>query len=223
MQQNNFMLKDLIFYDLPNAQSRRLIINPDFYFNIMKFENLTHDNYMLYDDLVLYEIGGKPMYSCTFICNNAYYPSLIGERYEKTIISNLIYDFYVEKIIAYDNPIYFLRDFKKIINNIYFNYNEKIKALDRLYNLDISAFQEVQKNFAVVANNDNTLPDNPLNELLPFINQQTVTNINESEYKGILNKIQLLRNNYTDEIIDSFRKLFIKIIPKTYYFFEKGE
>jgi len=114
--------------------------------------------------------------------------------------------------IGYYEVASFLRQFGLTYENFFNRFKMQRQIVDSLYDININDLITSQIFISNIANNPNDMPENPLDNALNFVSQQTSSKITSNKLESYFKSLQMISDNLLDEFLEQFRKHFISIL-----------
>lgn len=127
----------------------------------------------------------------------------------------LLYGKYGNSTIAADDETRFKYRLFSIIYQYGPTWVEQVKIQKNVRDMTLSDLQVGGKAVYNTALNPNIAPSTGALEELTYINQQNTTNYAKSEAEAYGIKMSLLNNDVTEDFLNRFRNLFLKIVQPT--------
>lgn len=145
------------------------------------------------------------------------------ENTDSLVIFNTLYNYFANSSTIYSTIDGFLRNFYKDIYNYADYYSDRNNFLKSIKNMDLSEVNRLYQSVSSVAENNNKLTDDPLHDIIKFISSQSVNYMDGNAFDSYLKKLKTLKTNYTDELINVFRKHFVYVYDDPYCFYHIWE
>ena len=84
--------------------------------------------------------------------------------------------------------------------------------MDKIYNLSEDDVVMIENGINNVANNDNSLVENPFKEIIKFITNQSTYQRNSNRFIALINYVNELKNKQIFDFLDNFKKHFLNVI-----------
>ena len=91
------------------------------------------------------------------------------------------------------------------------DYIRKLDLIKKIRNMPIDELAKEVKSISNIAHNDNSIVDNPLRQIIPYVSTQTSSISSSNELLAIHRAISLFRDNESNIFLDRFKKFFIII------------
>lgn len=155
--------------------------------------------------------------------SNMYIPDVVeATEIEQSKIFRLLYNNFCNCSVAYDTPSSFYRHFMNEYGNYCDDYIRKLDLIKKIRNMPIDELSKEVKSISNIAHNDNSIVDNPLRQIIPYISTQTSSISSSNELLAIHRAVSLFRDNESNIFLDRFKKFFIIIHgDKMAYYLDK--
>ena len=128
------------------------------------------------------------------------------------ILFNYIYNYYCNSNIRYETIDAFKRHFVMEYENESTRFKMQLSMMDKIYNLSEDDVIMIENGINNVANNDNSLVENPFKEIIKFITNQSTYQRNSNRFIALINYVNELKNKQIFDFLDNFKKHFLSVI-----------
>lgn len=135
----------------------------------------------------------------------------------------LIMNMYCNSTVKYDTPTAFYRHFTLTFCNYVDEFLAKYKLIQKLKGLTLEDLKVEMSNITNVANNNNRIVDDPLNEIINFITTQSSSVSKTNDILAINKSLTLYTDNLIFDFLNKFSYLFVDIFPTRCYYYNRGD
>lgn len=135
----------------------------------------------------------------------------IFDNYDK-ILYNYIYNYFCNSNIRYETIDAFKRHFLLEYENEKTRFVKQILMNEKIYNLSDDQIYLIEQGINNVANNDNSLVEDPFKTIIKFITSQNSYARNSNAFIAFNNYLNEIKNKMIFEFLDEFKKHFISVI-----------
>ena len=126
-------------------------------------------------------------------------------------VFNILFTQYCNSSVAFDMADAFYRHFYLQLWNVCDLFVNKLSLVKRLRSLPLTELQQEMSSISNIASNDNSIVNNPLSEIIPYITTQSTSATKSNTALAINRALTLYRDNEVDNFINSFKRLFLTI------------
>lgn len=135
----------------------------------------------------------------------------IYDNYDK-ILFNYIYNYFCNSNIRYETIDAFKRHFLLEYENEKARFVKQILMNEKIYNLSEEQIYLIEQGITNVANNDNSLVEDPFKNIIKFITQQNTYARQSNAFIAFNNYLKEIKNKLIFDFLDEFKKHFISVI-----------
>lgn len=128
---------------------------------------------------------------------------------EQQQIFKLLYNNFCNCSVAFDTPSAFYRHFFIEYVNSVDEYVNRLKLIKVIREMSIEDLTKEVETISNMAHNDNSIVNNPLTEIIPYISSQTTSVTKGNKASAIYRGLTLYRDNEVYNFLDRFKKLFL--------------